>query len=175
MTAAKVAEFASALGDDNPRYAVRELMYMDLYPPSSPQQTLSGTEYRGNIGRIEDYLEVPELLAAGGADFLLRVEDEERPSIWGPYHYEVADTKLARHVKGSAVLQICSYIDQLEGIQGVRPEWLYVALGGSARTVERLRRRVGFEHVQIPLNGRNFLALAQLSDAVVIPPGGTRG
>ena len=29
--------------------------------------------------------------------------------------------------------------------------------------------------VEIPLNGRNFLALAQLSDAVVIPPGGTRG
>lgn len=29
--------------------------------------------------------------------------------------------------------------------------------------------------VQIPLNGRNFLALAQLSDSVVIPPGGTRG
>ena len=29
--------------------------------------------------------------------------------------------------------------------------------------------------VQLPLNGRNFLSLAQLSDAVVIPPGGTRG
>ena len=29
--------------------------------------------------------------------------------------------------------------------------------------------------VQIPLNGRSFLAMAQLSDAVVIPPGGTRG
>jgi hypothetical protein len=29
--------------------------------------------------------------------------------------------------------------------------------------------------IQVPLNGRNFLALAQLSDAVVIPPGGTRG
>jgi hypothetical protein len=28
---------------------------------------------------------------------------------------------------------------------------------------------------QVPLNGRNFLALAQLSDAVVIPPSGTRG
>jgi hypothetical protein len=28
---------------------------------------------------------------------------------------------------------------------------------------------------EIPLNGRNFLGLAQLSDAVVIPPGGTRG
>ena len=29
--------------------------------------------------------------------------------------------------------------------------------------------------VQIPLNGRNLLSLAQLSDAVVLPPGGTRG
>lgn len=31
------------------------------------------------------------------------------------------------------------------------------------------------EVVQLPLNGRNFLALAQLSDSVVLPPGGTRG
>ena len=45
----------------------------------------------------------------------------------------------ARHVKASAVLQICSYVDQLERIQGVRPEWMHVALGGSARAVERLR------------------------------------
>ncbi len=29
--------------------------------------------------------------------------------------------------------------------------------------------------LQIPLNGRQFLQLAQLSDGVVIPPGGTRG
>ena len=29
--------------------------------------------------------------------------------------------------------------------------------------------------VQIPLNGRSFIALAQLSDGIVIPPGGTRG
>jgi predicted RecB family nuclease len=75
----------------------------------------------------------------GHADFLLRVDDPERPSAWGPYHYEVADTKLARHVKASAVLQICSYIDQLTQIQGVQPEWLHVALGGSARAVEKLR------------------------------------
>ena len=44
----------------------------------------------------------------GHADFLLRVEAPDRPSRWGPYHYEVADTKLARHVKASAVLQVCS-------------------------------------------------------------------
>jgi uncharacterized protein len=75
----------------------------------------------------------------GHADFLLRVDDAERPSRFGPYHYEVADTKLARHVKASAVLQICTYVDLLEAVQGVRPEWMHVALGGSARAVERLR------------------------------------
>jgi uncharacterized protein len=75
----------------------------------------------------------------GHADFLLRVESKDRPSRWGPYHYEVADTKLARHVKASAVLQICSYVDQLERIQGVRPGFLHVALGGSAGTIETLR------------------------------------
>ena len=31
------------------------------------------------------------------------------------------------------------------------------------------------EVVQMPLNGRNFMGLAQLSDGVVLPPGGTRG
>jgi hypothetical protein len=43
------------LTNDHPRYAVRELMFLDLYPPSSPQQTFSGTEFLGIIGRIEDY------------------------------------------------------------------------------------------------------------------------
>ena len=75
----------------------------------------------------------------GHADFLLRVESPDRPSVWGPYHYEVADTKLARHVKASAVLQICSYVEMLSAIQGVAPEWMLVALGGSAHVVERLR------------------------------------
>jgi uncharacterized protein len=75
----------------------------------------------------------------GHADFLLRVDDPDRPSVWGPWHYEVADTKLARHVKASAVLQICTYVDLLEHLQGVRPEWMHVALGGSSHAVERLR------------------------------------
>ena len=75
----------------------------------------------------------------GYADFLLRVESPQHPSVWGPYHYEVADTKLARHVKAGAVLQICSYVDQLERIQGVRPQEMRVVLGGSARETATLR------------------------------------
>jgi hypothetical protein len=42
----------------------------------------------------------------------------------------------------------------------------------SAEISDVISRR---EVAQIPLNGRNFLSLAQLSDAVIIPPGGTRG
>jgi predicted RecB family nuclease len=72
----------------------------------------------------------------GYADFLLRVE---RPSNLGAWSYEVADTKLARHVKGSAVLQICSYIEQLTRIQGREPEMLHVVLGGSSHETESLR------------------------------------
>ena len=75
----------------------------------------------------------------GHADFLLRRDSPERPSSFGAFHYEVADTKLARHVKAGAVLQICSYVDQLTVLQGVQPEWLHVALGGSAHETVRLR------------------------------------
>ena len=77
----------------------------------------------------------------GHADFLLRVDHGpgESLSALGPWHYEVADTKLARHVTAGAVLQICAYVDQLTRIQGVRPEQLHVALGGSARETVTLR------------------------------------
>src|SRR5664279_3545484 len=73
----------------------------------------------------------------GLADFLLRVE-RLSPGL-GDWSYEVVDTKLARHVKASALLQICSYVEQLTAAQGVEPDWMHVALGGSARAVERHR------------------------------------
>ena len=72
----------------------------------------------------------------GLADFVVRVE---RPSALGEWSYEVVDTKLARHVKASALLQICSYVEQLTAIQGLEPEFMHVALGGSARAVEHHR------------------------------------
>jgi predicted RecB family nuclease len=107
----------------------------------------------------------------GHADFLLRVEAPDRPSRWGPYHYEVADTKLARHVKASAILQICSYVDQLERIQDVRPVWLHVALGGSAHAVERLRVDDFMAYYR---NARDrFLAALADETAATYPPAAT--
>ncbi len=37
-----------------PRYAVKELAYDGIFPDSSPQQTFSGSEFVGIIGKIED-------------------------------------------------------------------------------------------------------------------------
>jgi uncharacterized protein len=72
----------------------------------------------------------------GYADFLLRVEE---PSDLGGWSYEVADTKLARKAKAGAILQICSYVEQLTRIQGTAPESLHVVLGGSARETATYR------------------------------------
>lgn len=64
----------------------------------------------------------------GYADFLMRVE---RPSDLGPWSYEVWDTKLARHAKASAVLQLCMYSELLGAVQGATPVEMHLALGGA--------------------------------------------
>lgn len=73
-----------------------------------------------------------ELMWRGHADFLVRVE---RASTLGSFAYEPEDTKLARRVKASAVLQLCAYAEQLAAIQGVTPENIHVVLGGGAGKV----------------------------------------
>jgi predicted RecB family nuclease len=102
----------------------------------------------------------------GHADFLLRVESADRPSRWGPYQYEVADTKLARHVKASAVLQLCTYVDLLDHVQGVRPEWMYVALGGSSHAIERLR----VDDYMAYFRTTRDRFVATVAEAAVFPP-----
>lgn len=41
------------------RYSVRELQDMNLYTPSSPNQTFSGSEFLGIIGKLEDFQQQP--------------------------------------------------------------------------------------------------------------------
>ncbi len=62
----------------------------------------------------------------GYADFLLRVEE---PSALGPWRYDVADTKLARRLKVPALIQLATYAEALEAIQGV-PARRLVVVGG---------------------------------------------
>jgi hypothetical protein len=39
----------------SPRYAVRELQYMDIYPVSSPNQTFKGSEFLSILSKVEEY------------------------------------------------------------------------------------------------------------------------
>ena len=72
----------------------------------------------------------------GYADFLRRVP---RPSGLGDWSYEVWDTKLARHAKASAVLQLCMYSELLAEMQGRAPDEMHLALGGVQRETVSFR------------------------------------
>ena len=67
---------------------------------------------------------------AGYADFLLRVDGSSQ---FGPYEYEVWDTKLARSAKPYFVIQLCCYAEMIEAIQGCLPTHIGVVLGNGKR------------------------------------------
>ncbi len=90
----------------------------------------------------------------GYADFLRRME---QPSDLGPWRYEVWDTKLARHAKASAVLQLAMYSELLEAVQGQAPAEMHLVLGGVMR--EKLSFRVADYAAYYRSVARGFEAL----------------
>jgi len=66
----------------------------------------------------------------GKADFLLKTD---RPSRLGDHSYEVGDTKLARHAKTTALLQVAIYSEHLARLQG------RIVLGSVVERLPRLR------------------------------------
>ncbi len=112
-----------------------------------------------------------ETIWRGHADFLRRVDvvDGEGDdaagaavATAGPV-YEPEDTKLARHVKPSALLQLCMYAEQLERIQGTPPEHIHVVLGGMERVTFATR----------DLSAYYRRAKARFLDATLTPVGET--
>ncbi|MDP9239314.1 MAG: TM0106 family RecB-like putative nuclease, partial [Actinomycetota bacterium] len=72
----------------------------------------------------------------GHADFLEKRPG--RPSRFGDWAYDLADTKLARRLKVAALLQMASYAERLTLLQGVPPEFLTVVTGDGQRRSFRL-------------------------------------
>ena len=66
----------------------------------------------------------------GHADFLLRAE---RPSGLGGWSYDIADTKLSRHLSVTALLQMAGYAERLAQLQQAPVERLTVVAGDGAR------------------------------------------
>jgi hypothetical protein len=59
-----------SLTGTTPRYATKELIFLGIYPPSSPNQTFSGTEFLGIVGKAEDYQRVARAGTARPLDAL---------------------------------------------------------------------------------------------------------
>ena len=62
----------------------------------------------------------------GFADFLVRMQGKSK---FGQHHFEVLDTKLARSVKPYFIVQLCSYSEMVEAVQGIMPAAFSVVLG----------------------------------------------
>lgn len=62
----------------------------------------------------------------GYADFLIRVPGQ---SSFGDFHYELADTKLAKSNRAKFLIQLGFYADLLVADQRILPEYLHVVLG----------------------------------------------
>ncbi len=72
----------------------------------------------------------------GRPDVLLRVES---PSAFGPWSYEVVDTKLAIDTRSGTIVQLGLYCDLLASVQSAYPEYFYVVTPDVERPVSRYR------------------------------------
>jgi uncharacterized protein len=72
----------------------------------------------------------------GKPDILRRVAT---PSTFGPWSYEVVDTKLALETRAGAILQLGLYSEMLGVLQGVRPERFYVVTPDPQQPVHTYR------------------------------------
>src|SRR6188768_3590950 len=72
----------------------------------------------------------------GYPDFLIKVPGD---SALGDWHYEVADTKLARTAKAAALVQIATYVELIDRIQKRVPEKVRVVTGGVQPDVREFR------------------------------------
>ncbi|MEJ1238670.1 TM0106 family RecB-like putative nuclease [Chryseolinea sp. T2] len=59
----------------------------------------------------------------GIADIIIKVDGN---SSFGPWTYEVQDTKLARQTKSGAILQLCLYTDLLAKMLGTTPGYMHI-------------------------------------------------
>ena len=77
----------------------------------------------------------------GHADFLRRVDGEA--STFGPWCYEVADTKLARSTKAKFLVQLAFYSHLVTVARGTEPRLMHVVLGNQT---ERSYRCADYMH-----------------------------
>jgi hypothetical protein len=99
-----------------------DLVVIDHEQPLSGRLTATlGAMRAGAEAIVQAALQYDDWM--GYADILHRVET---PSALGAWSYEPYDTKLSRETSGGTILQLATYVELLEHLQGVRPERFHV-------------------------------------------------
>src|ERR1035441_1228858 len=122
-------ESVSAAGDE-----VLELGDLAFRSPSEAVDRTLSAMRKGLPAIAQGFLRCGEW--SGIPDVLRRVET---PSLFGPWSYEVYDTKLAMETRGTAILQLSLYSDLLAGIQCAPPEMFHVVTPKPADPVQSFR------------------------------------
>ncbi|MFX0537210.1 TM0106 family RecB-like putative nuclease [Ornithinimicrobium sp. Y1847] len=98
----------------------------------------------------------------GYADFLLRAD---RPSALGPWSYDIADTKLARHLSVAALLQMSGYAARLAELQGA-PVMRLTVVGGDGTEHQFKPSDVDSYAARLRVDLRDFLDSEQPTEPV---------
>jgi uncharacterized protein len=137
---ANTGDLAASKGDEHERRHLdhlRQLHGEDLVVVKSghriDQLQAAATETREAMAAGASIIYQATFLKApwmGYADFLERVEEESDLGTWS---YIPIDTKLARSVKPYFVLQLCTYAELIEAVQGRAPKSMDLVLGDDTR------------------------------------------
>jgi predicted RecB family nuclease len=76
-------------------------------------------------------------VSLGHADFLCKISGPRPGGRWA-WHYEVEDTKLARHTEPYFLLQLAYYSEHVARVQGAEPANMHVVLGDGKRVTFRV-------------------------------------
>ena len=101
----------------------------------------------------------------GHADFLRKVSTARPGGTWA-WHYEVEDTKLARHTEPYFLLQLSFYSEHVARIQGAAPENMHVILGNGATESFRVEDYAAYYR---SVRGRFTSRLADETDSYPVP------
>jgi uncharacterized protein len=103
---------------------------------------------------------------SGISDILAKVPGD---SLLGDYHYEVWDIKLSKIIKPYFAIQLCCYVEMLQHLQGIRPEFFTIVLGNNQQ--KRLRVENYFAYYQSLKT--KFLSFHNRSDIKIPHPSGS--
>ncbi|MFY9779961.1 MAG: TM0106 family RecB-like putative nuclease [Candidatus Baltobacteraceae bacterium] len=140
------AELLAKLGDEHERSYLRRLLAEGRQVttiergPGRDGVARAAAETEAAMARGDEVIYQATFfdgVGLGYADFLRKIPEALVGGRWA-WHYEVEDTKLARHTEPYFLLQLAYYSEHVARIQGAAPANMHVVLGNGLRETFRV-------------------------------------